>query len=70
MNEHSNFEMTVVERQRCAVSTITNMLIARRWVSNDFQTHYNALLGNKTESEQIDIRSIVYDNTKVVIKKW
>jgi hypothetical protein len=46
------------------------MLIARKWVFNDFQTHYNTLLGNKTESEQIDIRSIVYDNTKVVIKKW
>jgi DNA-directed RNA polymerase subunit H len=68
MNEHNNFEMTVIERQHNALSTITNMLIARKWISNDFQTHYNTLIGNKQQSEQIDITTIVYETTKVVVK--
>jgi DNA-directed RNA polymerase subunit H (RpoH/RPB5) len=67
MNEHSNFEMTVIERQHSALATITNMLIARKWISDDFQTHYNTLTGNN-QSEQIDVTTIVYNTTKVVIK--
>lgn len=67
MNEHNNFEMTVIERQHSALSTITNMLIARKWISNDFQTHYDTLIGNK-QNEQIDVTTIVYETIKVVIK--
>jgi DNA-directed RNA polymerase subunit H (RpoH/RPB5) len=66
MNSHNNFEMTDIERQQYALSTITNMLIKRRWVSNDFDKHFNTL--NVKSSELIDTTTIIHNDKKIVIK--
>jgi len=63
---HNNFEMTEVERHSNALKTITNMLIARRWISDDFETHYQTLKG--TVDQIIDTTSIIYENKKIAIK--
>lgn len=65
MSGHNNFEMTEIERQHNALKTITNMLIARRWISNDFEEHFQTLKGN---NEIIDSTHIVTDKIKVAVK--
>lgn len=66
MSGHNNFEMTEIERQHNALATITNMLIARRWISDSFDEHFQTLKGNNNEI--IDSTHIVSDKTKVAVK--
>ena len=66
MSGHNNFEMTEIERQHNALATITNMLIARRWISDSFDEHLQTLKGNNNEI--IDSTHIISDKIKVAIK--
>lgn len=66
MSVHNNFEMTEIERQNSSLQTITNMLIARRWISNDFEEHFLTLKGDTNEI--IDTTQIVSGNVKVAVK--
>lgn len=66
MSGHNNFEMTEIERQHNALATITNMLIARRWITDDFDQHFQTLKGNNNEI--IDSTHIVSDKIKVAVK--
>lgn len=65
MSGHNNFEMTEIERQHNALTTITNMLIARRWITNNFNEHFQTLKGN---NEIIDTTYIITDKIKVAVK--
>jgi DNA-directed RNA polymerase subunit H (RpoH/RPB5) len=67
ININTGFEMTEVERQHSALSTITNMLIARRWISDEPCKHLNTLIENST-NEIIDTTSILENNYKIAIK--
>jgi DNA-directed RNA polymerase subunit H (RpoH/RPB5) len=62
----NNFEMTEIERQHGALTTIINMLIARKWISNNFDEHFSTVKGKNNEI--IDSTHIVSDNIKVAIK--
>jgi DNA-directed RNA polymerase subunit H (RpoH/RPB5) len=64
--ESDNFEMTRLECQHNSLKTLTNMLIARRWVSDDFDTHYNTLLG--LTNEILDTTTITCNNIIVAVK--
>ena len=66
MTSHNNFEMTELERQHNSLSTITNMLIKRKWISDDFDKHFNTL--KIKENELIDSTSIIYNDKKIAIK--
>jgi DNA-directed RNA polymerase subunit H (RpoH/RPB5) len=67
MNINTGFEMTEVERQHSALSTITNMLIGRRWISDDKINHLKTLIENGT-NEIIDTTFILENNYKIAIK--
>jgi DNA-directed RNA polymerase subunit H (RpoH/RPB5) len=58
--------MTELERQHNSLSTITNMLIKRKWISDDFDKHFNTL--KIKENELIDSTSIIYNDKKIAIK--
>ena len=58
---HNNFEMTELERQVAALSTITNMLVARKWINKDNKTLLNT-------NDIINTISIDCLNNKVAIK--
>jgi DNA-directed RNA polymerase subunit H (RpoH/RPB5) len=65
----TTFEMTETERQYNALTTLTNMFISRRWVSDDFKTHFNTLKANGTaNSEIIDTTNITFEGKKIAIK--
>jgi DNA-directed RNA polymerase subunit H (RpoH/RPB5) len=66
-NINTGFEMTEVERQHSALSTITNMLISRRWISDDPLKHLKTLIENGT-NEIIDTTFILENNYKIAIK--
>jgi len=65
MSKYNNFEMTEVERQHSVLSTITNMLIARGWVSDNYDEHLTTLKGN---NELIDTTQLISDDIKVIVK--
>jgi DNA-directed RNA polymerase subunit H (RpoH/RPB5) len=67
MNINTGFEMTEVERQHSALSTITNMLIARRWISDEPSKHLDTLIENGT-NEIIDTTFILENNYKIAVK--
>jgi DNA-directed RNA polymerase subunit H (RpoH/RPB5) len=54
MDSSLNFEMTELERQHNCLKTIINMLIARKWIDDDFDKFYNLLLSTNTK-DYIDI---------------
>jgi DNA-directed RNA polymerase subunit H (RpoH/RPB5) len=58
---HNNFEMTELERQQSALSTITNMLISRKWIDSNNKTLLNI-------NDITNIISINCLNNKVAIK--
>ena len=58
---HNNFEMTELERQVAALSTITNMLVARKWIDKNNKTLLNT-------TDIINTISIDCLNNKVAIK--
>jgi DNA-directed RNA polymerase subunit H (RpoH/RPB5) len=59
--------MTEIERQHSALSTIVNMLIARRWLSDEINNHHNSLIKNG-KSDIIDTTFIHYNEKKIAIK--
>ena len=66
MNNNISYEMTEQERQQNSIRTIINMLIARRWITNEPEKHYNILV--KISTEIIDTTSIETDVKKIAIK--
>jgi DNA-directed RNA polymerase subunit H (RpoH/RPB5) len=67
MSGNSGFEMTEIERQHSALQTITNMLIARRWLSDENEIHHNKLIENG-RNEIIDTTFIHQADKKIAIK--
>jgi len=67
MSVNSGFEMTEMERQHSALLTITNMLIARRWLSDEVDIHHTKLIDNG-KNEIIDTTFIHQADKKVAIK--
>ena len=49
MDSSLNFEMTELERQHNCLKTVINMLIARKWIENDFEKFYAKLLSTNTK---------------------
>ena len=69
MKKNITFEMTEIERQHNSHSTLTNMFIARRWISDDHESHLRTLIKNGTgNSEVIDNTHITYEGKKIAIK--
>ena len=69
MSSHNNFEMTEIERQHNALTTIINMLIARDWISDEFDKHFETLKSNiLTNNELIESTQISHNNKKIAIK--
>lgn len=66
MNQTVNFEMSELERHQNVFQTITNMLIARRWLDDDFNKHYNELIRNG--GELLDTSHIQCIDKRVAIK--
>jgi len=67
MSVNSGFEMTEVERQHSALNTITNMLIARRWLSDESEEHLTTFIKNG-KNEIIDTTFIHHGEKKIAIK--
>lgn len=67
MSVNTGFEMTEIERQRNALKTIANMLIARRWISNTPENILAKFIEN-SKNELIDNTFIKEDDTKVAVK--
>ena len=60
----NSYELNILEKQHNCLKTIVNMLIARNWIDNDFDKHYNSIKKN----DIIEITSINYNHNKFVIK--
>lgn len=67
MNVNTGFEMTEIERQHSALKTITNMLIARSWISDTPDVHIAKLIENG-RNEIIDTTFIHHADKKIAIK--
>jgi DNA-directed RNA polymerase subunit H (RpoH/RPB5) len=67
MSVNSGFEMTETERQHSALRTITNMLIARRWLSDQPDEHHSKLIENG-KNDIIDTTFIHQGDKKVAVK--
>ena len=66
MSITSGFEMTEIERQKSALKTVTNMLIARHWIDNDWVKYYTKLIG--TGNDIIDTTWVQCSDKKVAVK--
>lgn len=58
-------EMTELERQHNCLETIINMLISRKWLSDNLENHLKKIIGN---NEILDSTSIVEGDLKVAVK--
>lgn len=61
----NGIEMNDYERQDSIIKTIINMLIARKWIDDDFDKYYNML---SKKNELIDMTHIVHNDKKIAIK--
>jgi DNA-directed RNA polymerase subunit H (RpoH/RPB5) len=68
MDFNINFEMTELERQHGCLKTIINMLIARKWLDDDFDKYYALLLSTNTKDfiDMVNIKCVI--DKKVAIK--
>ena len=68
MDSSINFEMTELERQHGCLKTIINMLIARKWLDDDFDKYYALLLSTNTKDfiDIVNIKCVI--DKKVAIK--
>jgi len=48
MSLNISFEMSESERHSNSISTILNMLIARRWIEDDFDKYYNKIFNSRS----------------------
>ena len=65
---HSNYEMTEVECQHNCIRTIINMLVARKWLDDDKDSHFNKLV--KSPTDPIDMANITCINGKKLAIKF
>ena len=69
MDSNVNFEMTELERQHNCLKTVINMLIARGWLDDDFDKHYELLLSTNTK-DYIDTVHIKCNSDKKIAVKF